>query len=417
MPDGTPAADSIDGTRRPLQRFAFIAIGVVLVLTILWWAVLRTTWEPILTNIDPVDAADAVKVLDAKKIAYHLGDEGRTVLVASDVVDQARVELVGSELPMRGQVGFELFNQSDMGLTEFAQKINYQRALQGELARTILTLDGISSVRVHLGLPDRSVFRGEQSAPRASVTLMPRPGHSLTEATVQGVQRLVSGAIPDMSPDAVSVLDGEGRVVSNAAMAVAPASTSDAVVQNWQRVIVDAIQSAHPDLKFIAQVSLRYRPQSGATDSNGAEGKDQTLLPNDVTSRGVPDYALAVRITTPTPLNDDMRGELGRIVQSATDARSARGDSVVFLTGPLNVTPTAETNASNRVVYTATPSAVPANEGWGPYAWPVGIVIGTMLLAAAWWTDRRRSKLRKSEEFDSFARTLRERLSLVETRQ
>jgi flagellar M-ring protein FliF len=146
-----------------------------------YWLFIRATYVPLLTNLAPQDAADIVKVLDDRKIPYRLGDEGRTVLVASDKADGARIELVGSELPMRGQVGFELFNQSDMGLTEFAQKINYQRALQGELARTILLMDGIEAVRVHLGLPERGVFRDIQVQPKASVTLILKSGTRLTE--------------------------------------------------------------------------------------------------------------------------------------------------------------------------------------------------------------------------------------------
>lgn len=111
-----------------------------------YWFFVRATYEPVLTNVAPEDAADIVKVLEDRKLPYRFADNGRTILVPAEQVDKARIELVGSELPMRGQVGFELFNQSDMGLTEFAQKINYQRALQGELARTILLLSGIQSV-------------------------------------------------------------------------------------------------------------------------------------------------------------------------------------------------------------------------------------------------------------------------------
>ena len=164
-----------DGNPLALRRVLFIGAPVLLLLLGIYWFALRTRYEPIMTAVAPDEAVEVVKVLETKKIAYRLADEGHTILVASAEADRARLELVGSELPIRGQVGFELFNQSDMGLTEFAQKINYQRALQGELARTILLLKGIESVRVHLGLPERAAERGAVAGahpfpPRAAET-------------------------------------------------------------------------------------------------------------------------------------------------------------------------------------------------------------------------------------------------------
>ena len=243
-----------------LRRFLLLAAPILLALFAIYWLLIRTTYEPILTEVAPDEAADIVKVLDEKKIDYRLADAGRTILVASGGADQARLELVGSDLPIRGQVGFELFNQSDMGLTEFTQKINYQRALQGELARTIMLLDGIQSVRVHLGLPDRGVFRDEQTRPKASVTLILKPGTSLTESRVSGVQRMVAGAIPDMTPEAVAVLDGTGKVVSQD-VRVAPAAfgNSDAIIEGYRQRIASAIGAAQPSLPVSVAVSLRQR--------------------------------------------------------------------------------------------------------------------------------------------------------------
>jgi len=400
----------------PLRRFALIGLVVIAVLVLAWWVFIRTTWQPILTNIDPGDAADAVKVLEAKKIAYRLEDEGRTVLVASDNADKARVELVGSELPMRGQVGFELFNQSDMGLTEFAQKINYQRALQGELARTILTLDGIASVRVHLGLPDRSVFRDERSSPRASVTLLLKPGHALTVATVRGVQQLVSGAIPDMTPEAVAVLDGEGRVVSVGPVGSAAVGDSDALIQNWQRLISEAIRTAHPDLRFEVGVSLRYRPALPAPPAADPSHPQPIAAVPVRAPRGDPDYALAVRITTEAAPDDALRNDLARITTSAAGISSARGDSIVLTAGPVAVPSAQPLSQPDKVVYRAANPAAPASEWPGRYLWSAGLGAAAVLLLAAWWNDRRRARRRRQFELDGFAKTLRERLQPAEVR-
>ena len=130
--EGSPASPASWATpRRP--SFWLVALTIIAALFAIYWFFLRATYLPVLVNLEAQDAADVAKVLDTKKIGYRFEDDGRTIAVLSDQIDKARVELAGSELPMKGQIGFELFNQSDMGLTEFAQKINYQRALQGEL--------------------------------------------------------------------------------------------------------------------------------------------------------------------------------------------------------------------------------------------------------------------------------------------
>lgn len=395
---------------------------VILMLGLAWWFFVRTTWQPVLTNIEPQDAADAAKILQTRKIAYRLEDGGRTLLVATDAADQARVDLASSELPMRGQVGFELFNQSDMGLTEFAQKINYQRALQGELARTILTLDGVSSVRVHLGLPDRTVFRGEQSEPKASVTLLLKPGHSLTEATVLGVQRLVAGAIPDMVPAAVAVLDGEGRIVSGDVAAGTPTSQpqadSDALIQNWQREVTAAIRAAHPDVQFVANISLRF----GESAPSQADATREQAAVREPVPRGNPDYALAVRVTTEAPLDEARREDILHLVNATIGFSARRGDSVEFLTGPLVVTPPVAVTAPSpmqrdRVVYRAADPAPAVQPAWWERWWPAAAILAALALAAAWWNDRRRMANSRDTELDNFAQVLQQRLDGLEPAQ
>ena len=411
------AADEYSGSvsSAPRRRFWLIAMGVILALATAYWFLIRTTYEPILTNVAPTDAADIVKVLDAKKILYTLADGGRTIQVSSDQADKARIDLMGSELPMRGQVGFELFNQSDMGLTEFAQKINYQRALQGELARTILLLDGIESVRVHLALPDHSLFRDDQTPPKASVTLILKPGIALKEGTVSGIQRLVAGSVPDLNPQGVSVLDGSGRVVSrDEAPAPAPDTNSDAIVQSYRRQIMDAITAATPELHFDVNVSLRYlaSPAVGApTEETAAEhtgGKATAPTP-----RGTPDYALSVRITTRQPLEDGQRADLTRIVESSVGFAATRGDTVAFLVGPLVTGPTsfATQAGAERIVARSLPDPVEERPvAWIAY-WPWLAALAVLLLGLAFANDRRRARLGRRDQLASFAEELRDRLA------
>ncbi|MBY8825556.1 flagellar basal-body MS-ring/collar protein FliF [Sphingomonas colocasiae] len=392
------------------RTFWIVGALIIGLLVAGYWFFIRNDYAPVLTDIAPEEAAEVVKVLDAKKIPYHLADGGTTILVERGQADKARLELIGSELPIRGQVGFELFNQSDMGLTEFAQKINFQRALQGELARTILLLDGIRSVRVHLGLAENRLFRGEQSPPKASVTLILAPGASLTESRVSGIQRLVAGAVPDMTPEAVAVLDGTGKVVSTDAVDQSglPGS-SDAVLENYRQRVTAAIRTSQPWLRFSVNISLRLRQSSQIpVDTNPATSRA-------ISPRGEPDYVVNVRVTTPTQLDEQVRLELISTIKSAAEMDAAYGDSLVFLVGepalpPVNPSPAAR---SDRVVAkTANLDPAPSSGMLSmPWLLAIGAGLVAIFLATVVIIERRRRGRAKDDELESFADQLRSRLT------
>lgn len=396
-------------------------IGAILFVILFagYWLLIRAAYVPLLTNVAPQDAADILKVLDEKKVSYRLSDEGRTILVASDKADAARIELVGSELPMRGQVGFELFDQSDMGLTEFAQKINYQRALQGELARTILLMDGIDAVRVHLGLPERGVFRDVQAQPKASVTLILKPGMTLTASTVVGIQRLVAGSIPEMQMENVAVLDGSGRVVSNE-LPVLPdvATANDAILGNYRRRVAAAINRQHPSLRY--HLNLSVHPVDARATGRDEDAADTQPAPTSSlpahAQRGEPDFAIDMRVTTPTALDESLRLELLQLIRDAIDFDARRGDDIQFLVGAI---PTSDMiggarDVPDRIVARAAqaPEAAPTSL-WERY-WPILALAIAGLLLLAWLRDRRRGARRKREDLVSFAQELRDRLKASE---
>lgn len=389
-------------------RLGLAAAAIVVVAFLAYWFLLRTGYDPVLRGLPPEDAADVVKVLDAKKIPYRLADGGTTILVPGDQADKARIELVGSELPMRGQVGFELFNQSDMGLTEFAQKINYQRAMQGELARTILMLDGIQSVRVHLGMAEHSLFRDEQGAPKASVALVLKPGTMLTESRVGGIQRLVAGAVPDLAPEAVAVLDETGKVVSSAQASEAPPLTSsEARLQLYRANVLAALQRAYPDRRFGVTVSL----QVAGVVSRG-EGEEQRA---DADTRKPAAEAVRVLVTTPAALDGAMQdkvmqaigGSLGPGAQLA-DVAFTVGDAIA----PASLPAAAAPAAPDKVVAQSTRGATGAIGTDRPSAWWLALPLALGAIALAVWSDRRRRR-RGQAGLQSFTQQLRERLAVM----
>jgi flagellar M-ring protein FliF len=124
---------------------------------------------------------------------------------------------MGRDIPLRGGVGFELFNNADFGMTEFAQKVNYQRALQGEITRTIMAIEDVQFARVHLAIPEQGLFKKTLTKPKASITIAMKPGHTLRAEQVVGIQRLVSAAIPDISAQDVTIVNQSGVALTRAA--------------------------------------------------------------------------------------------------------------------------------------------------------------------------------------------------------
>jgi flagellar M-ring protein FliF len=187
---------------------------IALTMVVAAWWVFRTDYQVLFADLKPQDAVAMASELDKQKIPYVMGEGGGTILVDKAQVHATRIKLMGKELPLQGAVGFELFNNTDFGMTEFAQKINYQRALQGELTRTILSLAEIRDVRVHLALPEQGLFKQATSKSKAAITLTMRPGQSLRPEQVVGIQRLIAAATPAMTPSDVTVVDNQGVALS-----------------------------------------------------------------------------------------------------------------------------------------------------------------------------------------------------------
>ena len=197
-----------------------LVVGAAAILLLLagatWW-LLRADYQVLFSDLKPQDAGAMTAELERLKIPYRVADDGATLLVDKQQVHATRIKLMGKELPLHGAVGLELFNNTDFGMTEFAQKINYQRALQGELTRTILSLSEVRDVRVHLALPEQGLFKQATSKAKASISLTMRPGQQLRPEQVSGIARLVAAAVPGMTPQEVTIVDNQGVTLSRPA--------------------------------------------------------------------------------------------------------------------------------------------------------------------------------------------------------
>ena len=207
------------------QRFALVFAAVTAVLLAAYFFLFRQDYGLLFGDLSPSEASLVISELEAMEVAYRIADGGRAVEVPARKADELRVKIASTTSASSSLVGFELFNESDMGMTEFAQKIKYQRAIQGELARSILLIEGIENARVHIAVPERATFRSAQAAATASVTLVLRPGATLGAERVNAVRHLVAASVPGLSPDAVTILDQNGNMIASTAFAPKPAAT------------------------------------------------------------------------------------------------------------------------------------------------------------------------------------------------
>ena len=309
-----------------------LAVGTaVLIVAILAaaWLAMRPRYEVLFRDLRPADAATIVAALENDKTPYKLDDGGATILAPASSIDQTRLEIMGADLPLKGTVGFEVFNRSDMGLTEFAQRINYQRALQGELARTIMTIEAIDTARVHLTLPEQSIFRGDRKPAKASVTLTTRPGRTLTPEAVAGIQRLVGASVPDLDVGNVVVLDAQGAIVAGAAPAVQAQEASisvqqaRAIEQYYAAAARRALEPLYPGVR----VNVLAPADQWGGDPVSGTAREEALTAWTPDNR---DFHLQFAISAPTPFTDVQRDDVARIVSAATGLTPGRGDTLTF---------------------------------------------------------------------------------------
>ncbi len=209
---GPAAWTGLGGTQQLLLLALGLLLAVVLFVGSQWF------WDgqyvPLFASLSAEDAGAIVAQLKASKTPYRIGGAGEQILVPADAVNEARLRMAMQGLPLGGGVGFEVFDKVSFGMSDFTQRLNYQRALQGELARTIGQLREVSRARVHLVLPQPSLFTERDRPPSASVFLKLAPGARLGGEQVRGIVHLVASSVEGLSPDRVTVVDTAGRVLS-----------------------------------------------------------------------------------------------------------------------------------------------------------------------------------------------------------
>lgn len=203
---------SLDARARSGLIIGVVVLALATALA-LWW-LLRPGYQLLFTDLAAVDAAEISASLKEWKVPHRFVRDGTAIEVPDDIVYDTRMRLLSAGVPSGGHVGFELFDDADFGATEFAQRVNFQRALQGEIERSIVSLPGVRSARVHLTIRRPGMFLGGQETSKASVALALEPGTVLDARQVDGIRNLVAAAVDGLSPSAVVVLGPDGSVLA-----------------------------------------------------------------------------------------------------------------------------------------------------------------------------------------------------------
>ncbi|MGC3998558.1 MAG: flagellar basal-body MS-ring/collar protein FliF [Anaeromyxobacter sp.] len=444
---------------RRLGRAARIGLvgGVVVICAmtaVLGYWLMRTDYQILFADLSAQDAAAMSEELERLKVPFKVeasGEEGATaLLVDRKDVYNTRLKLMGRDLPLHGAVGFELFNNSDFGMTEFAQRINYQRALQGELTRTILSLSEVREARVLLALPEQGLFKASHQKSTASITLTLKQGRALAPAQVAGIQRLVSAAVPGIATQDVTIVDQSGVALTRSAGEGAAEGgggrldlkkDTESYLARKVAEILDRTLGAGQALATVDVTLDMDRVQTTTEDvmaPPGAQGRNPTGVvvheratlrdvggpvqaaasgeaPSAGSSQREVEYAVGRRVeqvisqpgtirriqavaVVKVPLDPQREEQLRRVVAASIGANLERGDTVVVqsidaLSGPLQPKPEVpvaaswgEPPAKAATEATATVREVPV----GPLAVAAGVAGLLALIALAWRMAGRR---------------------------
>lgn len=390
-------SDNFLGTEPRRQLTLMVGAGGLLIVAMLlaYFLWFRTSYEVLFTDLSSPDAAAVVSYLDENNVQYELADGGMTILVPEGKADATRLGAMNADLSLNGVIGFELFDQSNMGLTEFAQKINFRRALEGELARSIMALQSVERARVHLAMPEETVFQNDRRPPTASITLTTRQGETISAESVAGIQRLAAYAVLDLVPANVVVLDDAGQILSGGGVTEpAPVTTERGAIEQFyearaRRVLSDLF----PEEDFDVQVALVG--DAGALSIPSLVG----WAPDD---RG---FALQVSVGVSPPLSAYAEDEVNAYLASALDVDPSRGDRISVNDPSLTVAAfkdgaATSTNTADPVI---SDNAPVASGNW-PLVWPLAIIVAALLAffgVLAWrrWSGLHRplSKVRRAE--------------------
>jgi flagellar M-ring protein FliF len=283
--------------------------AVIAVMAVFWMWSQQPDYRVLFSNYSDKDGGAIVASLEKMNIPYKFSDSGTAILVPAAQVHQARLKLASEGLPKGGNIGFELLENQKFGVSQFVEQVNFQRAMEGELERTIQAIDVVESARIHLAIPKPSVFVRDEQKPTASVLLNLRAGRSLDAQQVSSIVHLVASSVPELPATNVTVVDQNGNLLSDTTKK-AGANNLDAsqlkYIDEMQRNIVKRVESiiapivgaknvraeasVEVDFTSLEQAAETYKPNQKPEDVavRSMQSSESKTTSGDGTAGGVP---------------------------------------------------------------------------------------------------------------------------------
>jgi flagellar M-ring protein FliF len=276
------------------QRITIVVVAVLVAASFSYFSHWRTEsdFRPIYTSLAPEDAAAIMQKMKENGAQFRLSEDGTSVLAPSARIAELRLEMASAGLPKSGRIGFELFDKTNLGVTEFTEHVNYNRALEGELERSITSLAEIQTARVHLTSPKDSVFLDSKQPAKASVVVHLRPGSKLSGQNINAIANLVASAVEGLAPESITIVDSRGALLNRPRKAAADdaAQPSEASIEYRQKIESDLLTKINATLepllgseKFRAGVSVECDFTSGEQSEETVDPDKSVMLTSQKT--------------------------------------------------------------------------------------------------------------------------------------
>lgn len=272
----------LEPTRKISLAIIFMLVLTIMIAIISWAS--KTRYKVLFTEMNREDASMVARLLEEKKVSYLLSDDSKTISIPEDQVEILRIELAKQGLSLTGTVGYEVFDKQEFGTTSFVQKVNKQRALEGELIKTIKYIKGVKRARVHLNIPEISPFASEQKEPTGAVVLELNMGVTLIPSEIRGVQSLVAGSVDGMRVENVVVIDSAGKKLSENVGDQMTADTANRIQleakmnQQYERQIEEILSKVVGTGKVVAKVAIKLDFTQTSTTETTYDDESKAVL-------------------------------------------------------------------------------------------------------------------------------------------
>lgn len=316
-----------------IVAITFILLGVTL------FFLNEPSYSTLYSGLAQEDASKVIEHLTAQKIPYKIEDNGQTIKVQKEKVYETRLSLASKGIPSTGVIGYEIFDKTTMGMSEFMQKLNFKRAIEGELARTIMQQEGVEGVRVHIVIPQKAVFKEEEKPPTASVVLKLKNNYNLSRNNIMAITNLVSSSVEGLTQGHISILDTKGRLLSkeNDEMPLANSSSKQYEVkqsienylaQKAQSILDNVLGYGNAMVQITADVDFAQVEKTMETyDPNGQVAVSEQIIKGENNVRNMADSN--AQVSQNSTVNYEISKTIQKVIEGSGNIKRLSVSTVI----------------------------------------------------------------------------------------